>query len=69
MFLSECSKSTSIQENNEVPMFGRSVVCLRSVLVRLPLVCLRVSFRRLRVCVCSEVLFVVAVVVVAIATV
>lgn len=32
MFVSECSKSTSIQENNEVPMFGRSVVSLRSVL-------------------------------------
>lgn len=30
MFVSECNKSTSIQENNKVPMFGRSVVCLRS---------------------------------------
>lgn len=35
MFVSECSKSTSVQENNKVPMFGRSVVCLRSVPIRL----------------------------------
>lgn len=77
MFVSECSKSTSIQENNKVPMFGRSVVCLRSVSIRLSVrpstfglfACFISALTCECVCVCSEVLFVVAVVVVAIATV